>query len=160
MYNWLWQFEVERIFFFRVESTHWWKKRNILNSVTYLHFLAVLDQDWHILFPNIFHKKTRGSPVGPIINKKCLWQPYLLTDRDVMSNLYRGPSIDTSYQDSVHLVKRVQGIRLKCEKLKDDRCKVMVFSSPCLWKSYDQWKTFVSVFHSNTCYPLLHVIST
>jgi hypothetical protein len=27
-------------------------------------------------------------------------------DRDEMSNLYRGPSIDASYQVSVHLAKR------------------------------------------------------
>ena len=25
----------------------------------------------------------------PIRNKNCLWQPYLLMDRDEMSNLYR-----------------------------------------------------------------------
>ena len=30
----------------------------------------------------------------PIRNKNRLWQPCLLTDRDEMSNLYRGPSID------------------------------------------------------------------
>ena len=47
----------------------------------------------------------------PIRNKNCLWQPWLLTDRDEMSNLYRGPSIDASYQGSVHLVKRSQGRR-------------------------------------------------
>jgi hypothetical protein len=29
-------------------------------------------------------------------------------DWDEMSNLYRGPSIDASYQVSVHLVKRFQ----------------------------------------------------
>jgi len=29
-------------------------------------------------------------------------------DRDKMSNLYRGPSIDVSYQVSVHLEKRFQ----------------------------------------------------
>jgi hypothetical protein len=29
-------------------------------------------------------------------------------DRDKMSNLYRGPSIDASYQVSVHLAKRFQ----------------------------------------------------
>jgi hypothetical protein len=29
-------------------------------------------------------------------------------DRDEMSNLYRGPSIDASYQVSVHLGKRFQ----------------------------------------------------
>jgi hypothetical protein len=32
----------------------------------------------------------------------------LLTDRDGMSNLYRGPSIDASYQVSDHLAKRFQ----------------------------------------------------
>jgi hypothetical protein len=44
----------------------------------------------------------------PIRNKNCLWWPCLLTDRDKMSNLYRGPSIDASYQVSVHLAKRFQ----------------------------------------------------
>jgi hypothetical protein len=33
----------------------------------------------------------------------CLWQQCLLTDRDEMSNLYRRPSRDASYQVSVHL---------------------------------------------------------
>jgi hypothetical protein len=37
----------------------------------------------------------------PIRNKSRLWRPYLLTDRDEISNLYRGPSIDASYQVSV-----------------------------------------------------------
>jgi hypothetical protein len=37
----------------------------------------------------------------------------LLTDRDKMSNLYRGPATDASYQVSVHLAKRFQRIRLK-----------------------------------------------
>jgi hypothetical protein len=40
-----------------------------------------------------------------------------------MCNLYRGPSIDASYQVSVHLAKRFQRRRLKCEKLTDDGCK-------------------------------------
>ena len=44
----------------------------------------------------------------PIRNKNCLWQPCLLTDRDEMSNLNRGPSMDASYQVSVHLAKRFQ----------------------------------------------------
>jgi hypothetical protein len=42
-----------------------------------------------------------------------------------ISNLYRGPSIDASYQVSVHLAERFQRRRLKCEKLTDDRCQVM-----------------------------------
>jgi hypothetical protein len=44
----------------------------------------------------------------PIRNKNCLWWSCLLTDRDEMSNLYRGPSIDASYQVSVHLAKQIQ----------------------------------------------------
>ena len=41
----------------------------------------------------------------PIRNKNCLWWPCLLMDWDEMSNLYRGPSIDASYQVSVHLAQ-------------------------------------------------------
>ena len=61
----------------------------------------------------------------PIRNKNGLWWPSLLMDRDEMSNLYRGPSIDVSYQVSVHLAEGVQRRRLKCEKLTDDGCQVM-----------------------------------
>jgi hypothetical protein len=35
----------------------------------------------------------------------------LLTDRDEISNHYRGPSIDASYQVSVQLAKQFQGRR-------------------------------------------------
>ena len=41
----------------------------------------------------------------PIRNKKCLQQPCLLTDRDKISNLYRGPFIDASYHVLFHLAK-------------------------------------------------------
>ena len=44
----------------------------------------------------------------PIRNKNCLWWPCLLTDRDETSILYRGPSIDASYQVAVHLAKLFQ----------------------------------------------------
>ena len=54
-------------------------------------------------------------------NKNRLWWPCLLTDRDGMSNLYRGPSIDASYHVSVHLAEGFQRKRLKYEKLTDDR---------------------------------------
>jgi hypothetical protein len=47
-------------------------------------------------------------------NKNCLWRPCLLMDRDKMSNLYRGPSIDDSYQVSFQLAKGFQRRRLKC----------------------------------------------
>jgi hypothetical protein len=42
-----------------------------------------------------------------------------------MSNLYKGPSIDASYQVSVHLAEGFQRRRLKCEKLTDDGSQVM-----------------------------------
>ena len=38
-------------------------------------------------------------------NNNYLWQPCLLMNRDKISNLYRGPSIDASYQVSVHLAR-------------------------------------------------------
>jgi hypothetical protein len=41
------------------------------------------------------------------------------------SKLYRGSSIDASYQVSVHLAKGFQMRRLKCEKLTDDGRQVM-----------------------------------
>jgi hypothetical protein len=49
----------------------------------------------------------------PIRNKNCLWWPCLLTDRNEMSNLNRGPAIDASYQVSVHMAKRFQRRRFK-----------------------------------------------
>ena len=58
-----------------------------------------------------------------IRNKNCLWQPCLLTDRAKMTNLYRGPSIDASYQVSVHLDKRFQRKRFLKIRNKD-----------CLWR--------------------------
>jgi hypothetical protein len=53
-------------------------------------------------------------------------------DRDKISNLYRGPSIDVSYQVSVHIAEGFQRRRLKCEKLTDDGRKT---------KDDGQWTT-------------------
>jgi hypothetical protein len=44
----------------------------------------------------------------PIRNKNCLWRPCLFVDWDEISSLYRGPSIDASYQVSVHLTEGFQ----------------------------------------------------
>ena len=52
--------------------------------------------------------KEKNFKNQPIRNKSRLWWPCWLTDRDEMSNLYRGPSIDSSYQVSVHFAKRFQ----------------------------------------------------
>ena len=46
-------------------------------------------------------------------------------DWDKMSNLYRGPSIDASYQVSVQIAEGFQRRRLKYEKLTDDGRQVM-----------------------------------
>ena len=53
-----------------------------------------------------------------------------------MSNLYRRPSIDASYQVSVHIAEGFQRRRLKCEKLTDDRRRTPSDgkSSHCLWQ--------------------------
>jgi hypothetical protein len=42
-----------------------------------------------------------------------------------MSKLYKGPSIDASYQVSVHLAEGFQRRRSKCEKLMNDGRQVM-----------------------------------
>jgi hypothetical protein len=57
-------------------------------------------------------------------------------DQDEVSKLYRGPSIDASYQVSAHLAKGFQRRRLKCEKLTDDRRRTPSNgkSSHCLWQ--------------------------
>ena len=44
----------------------------------------------------------------PIRNKNRLWWPCFLTNRDELSNLYIGLSIDASYQVLVHLAKWFQ----------------------------------------------------
>jgi hypothetical protein len=46
-------------------------------------------------------------------------------DRDEMSIVYRGPSMDVSYQVSAHLAEGFQRRRLKCDRLTDDGCQVM-----------------------------------
>jgi hypothetical protein len=70
-------------------------------------------------------QRRRFFKIQPIRNKNCLWPPCLLMDWNKMSNLYKGLSIDASYQVSVHLAEGFQRRRLKCEKLMDDRRQVM-----------------------------------
>jgi len=75
-------------------------------------------------FQFIWESGFRGEDIfrnQPIRNKNGLWRLCLFTDQDEMSNLYTGPSIDTSYQVSVHLAEGFQRKRSKCEKLTDDR---------------------------------------
>ena len=61
----------------------------------------------------------------PIRNKNCLWQPCLLMDWDKMCNLQRGPSIDASYQVSVHLAEGFQRRSLNVKSLTNAGRQVM-----------------------------------
>jgi hypothetical protein len=65
----------------------------------------------------------------PIRNKNCLWWPCLLTDQDEMSNIYRAPSIDASYQVTYHLAKWLQ--RKSCFRNRPTRNKNYLWW-PCL----------------------------
>jgi hypothetical protein len=71
----------------------------------------------------------------PIRNKNCLWWPCLLTDRDEISNLHRGPSIDASYQVSFHLATRLRRRRfLKNRPIRNKNC----LWRPCLLTDQDE----------------------
>ena len=65
----------------------------------------------------------------PIRNKNGLWRPCLLTDRDEMSILCRGPAIDASYQVSVHLAMRFQ--RRRFLKIGQSETKIVYDSHVC-----------------------------
>ena len=49
----------------------------------------------------LFRNRTIGK-------RNCLWRPCLLTNQNGMSKPYRGPSIDASYQVSIHMAKLSQ----------------------------------------------------
>ena len=70
----------------------------------------------------------------PIRNKNGLWWPCLYTDWDEMSNLYRGPSKDASYQVLIHLARRFQKRRFfrNQPRNKNDLWR------PCLWTDRDE----------------------
>jgi hypothetical protein len=74
-------------------------------SVNFSHFLPNFSSFGKVVSEKIFFRNQ------PIQNKNGLWWQCLLTDWDEMSNLYRGTSIDASYQVSVHLAKQFQRIR-------------------------------------------------
>jgi hypothetical protein len=70
----------------------------------------------------------------PIRNKNCLWWPCLLTNRNEISNLYRGPYNDASYQISVYLGKQFQRRFFRNQPIrnKNDLCW------PCLLTDRDE----------------------
>ena len=70
----------------------------------------------------------------PIRNKNCLCWPYLLMDWDERSTLYRGPSIDASYQVSVHLAKWFQRRFFRNQPIRNKNC----LWQPCLLTDRDE----------------------
>jgi hypothetical protein len=71
----------------------------------------------------------------------------LLTDQDEMSNLYRGLSIDTSYQVSVHLAKQFQR-RFK----KIGQSETRITWPPQAILVFD-WLVSKKIFSSKTAFP-------
>ena len=96
-------------------------------------------------------QRRRFKKNQPIRNKNCLWWPCLLMDRDEMSQLYRGPSIDASYQISDQLALRFQRRRLKCEKLTDDGRQVMAkeWAKKRKWSLAKIWKLAIKNIYRN-----------
>ena len=106
----------------------------------------------------------KNLKIQPIRKKNRLWWPCLLMDRDKLSNLYRGPPIDDTYQVSVYLAKRFQRrfffnrtIRNKnrlwrpCLQMNRDDMSTRFFRGPSIDASYQvsihlakrfQWRFF------------------
>jgi hypothetical protein len=88
----------------------------------------------------------------PIRNKNCLWQPCLITDRDEMSNLYRGPAIDASYQVSLHLAKWFQRRRFfRNQPIRNNNC----LWRPCLLTNRDKMSNLYRGHAIDTSYQVL-----
>jgi hypothetical protein len=81
---------------------------------------TIYDQRQHMIIYNIRSVTIYDYLQYTTSNNIRLWWPCLLMDLDKMRIRYRGPSIDASYQVSIHMVERFQRRRLKCEKLTDD----------------------------------------
>ena len=78
--------------------------------------------------PMVSEKTFRNWPTR---NKNCLWRPCLLMDRDKISILYRGSSIDASYQVWVHLGMQFQGKR--CLEIDQSETKIAYGGHVCIW---------------------------
>jgi hypothetical protein len=90
----------------------------------------MLHTKFQFIWPSDFRREDffRNQPIR---NKNGLWRPCLLTDRDEMSNLHRGPAIDASYQVSVHLAKRFQ--RKRSFTIGQSETRIAYGSHVCWW---------------------------
>jgi hypothetical protein len=91
------------------------------SSIKIAHFIPIRSQTWppqEILVSDwVISKKKQ-----PIRNKNSLWRLCLLANRAEISNLYRGPSIDASYQVTVHLTKRFQRRFFRTQPIRNKNC--------------------------------------
>ena len=93
----------------------------------------MLPTKFRFIWPSSF----RGEKIfknWPIRNKNRLWWPCLYTDRDEMSNLYRGPSIDASYKVLVDLAQLFQRRRFLKRPIRNKNC----LWRPCLLMDRDK----------------------
>jgi hypothetical protein len=98
----------------RKKNCLWWPcLLTDLDKIIKFYRRASIDAAYQISVHLAKRFQRRSCLSWPIRNKKLLWRPCLLTDRDQMSNLYRGPSINVLYQVMVHLAERFQRRRFK-----------------------------------------------
>ena len=89
----------------------------------------MLPTNFRFIWPNSF----RGDESKKSANQKqeSTVVAMFVTDRDGMSNLYRGPSIDASYQVSDHLAKRFQ--RKRFLEIDQSETRIACGGHVCRW---------------------------
>jgi hypothetical protein len=85
----------------------------------------------HKLFTSCFTANQISDTVFSSPCQKAMWA-FTITWHPL--SLYRGPSTDASYQVSLPLAEGFQRRRLKCEKLTDNGCQVMVKAHIAFWQ--------------------------
>jgi hypothetical protein len=104
--------------------TDWDKMSNLYKRIFHRCFLPSFGSFGHAGSEEIFRNR-------PIRNKNHLWWPCLLMDRDRMNNRYRGPSIDASYQGSVHLAMLFQ--RRRFLEIDQSETRITCGDHVCEW---------------------------
>jgi phosphotransacetylase len=87
----------------------------------------MLPTKFRFILPSGFREEILKSAIQK--QESPVWRPCLLTDRDEISSLNRGPSIDAFDQVSVHLAKRFQMRRI----LEIDQSETRIVSGSHVW---------------------------